>query len=150
MWLRISASAILFMTLGVLPGSAQSKPPQEPDNPAQAKTPVRVRTSVMLGRFEHKVMPVYPDEAMSKGIQGEVWINIEVDETGKIVSAQAMGGDPLLIAASKEALEKSRFYPYVVNGTPVRVEAELGFRFTVEKNGSSVNGTVNCNTQGRG
>jgi outer membrane biosynthesis protein TonB len=147
MWLRISACTILLVTLGVLSNSAQSKPSE--DNPAQAKKPVRVPTGVMLGRFEHKVMPVYPDEAMMKGIQGEAWFNIEVDETGKVVSAQAMGGDPLLIAASQEALEKSRFYPYVVNGNPVRVEAQLGFQFTVEKNGSSVSGRVDCMTQGR-
>ena len=148
MWLRISACAILLVTLGVLPSSAQNKPPEERDNTAQAKETVRVPTGVMLGRFEHKVMPVYPDEAMMKGIQGEVWFNIEVDETGKIVSAQAMGGDPLLTAASKEALEKSRFYPYVVI-TPVQVEAQLGFHFTVEKNGSGVSGRVECITQGR-
>jgi TonB family protein len=150
MWLRISAWSILLVILGVLPSSAQSKPPEERDNPAQTQNPVRVPTVVMLGRLEHKVMPVYPDEAMMKGIQGDVWFNIEVDETGKIVSAaQAIGGDPVLIAASKEALEKSRFYPYVVNGTPVRVEAQLGFHFTVEKNGSNVSGRVDCITQGR-
>ena len=63
---------------------------------------------------------------------------------------QATEGDALLIAASKDALEKSRFHPYLMNGTPVRVEAELGYHFAVEKNGTSVNGTVNCITQGRG
>jgi outer membrane biosynthesis protein TonB len=126
MWLRIFACAVLLVTLGVLLSSAQSRPPEERDNPAQAQNPVPVPTGVMLGRFEHKVMPVYPNEAMMKGIQGEVWFNIEVGETGKIVSVEATGGDPLLIAASKEALQKSRFYPYVVNGAPVRVEAQLG------------------------
>jgi len=149
MWLRISACAMLLVTLGVLLSSAQSRPPEERDNPAQTQNPVPLPTDVMLGRFEHKVMPVYPNEAMMKGIQGEVWFNIEVGETGKIVSAEATGGDPLLIAASKEALQKSRFYPYVVNGTPVRVEAQLGFHFTLEKNGSSVSGRVDCITQGR-
>lgn len=149
MWLRISACAVLFVTMGILSSSASSKPLQEGDNSAQARKTVRVPTGVMLGRFEHKVMPVYPDEAMLKGIQGDVWFSVAVDETGKIVSAQAMGGDPLLIAASKEALEKSRFYPYVVNGTPVSVEAKLGFHFTVERNGSSVSGKVDCIMQGR-
>ena len=148
MWLRISACAIFLLTPGVLLSSAQSRPPEERDNPAQTQNPVPVPTDVMLGRFEHKVMPVYPSEAMMKGIQGEVWFNIEVGETGKIVSAEATGGDPLLIAASKEALQKSRFYAYVVNGTPVRVEAKLGFHFTLEKNGSSVSGRVDCITQG--
>ena len=146
MWLRISACAILLVTLGVLPSSAQSKPPEERDNPAQTQNPVRVPTGVMLGRFEHKVMPVYPDEAMMKGIQGEVWFNIEVDETGKIVSAQAMESDRCLVR-QRRRLRNRRFYPYLVNGNPVRVEAQLGFHFTVEKNGSSVSGRVDCITE---
>jgi TonB family protein len=149
MWFRISVCAIFLVTLGVSSIFGSEQAAKEQDNPAQTQNSVRVPTGVMLGRFEHKVMPVYPNEAMMKGIEGEVWFNIEVGEAGKIVSVEATGGNPLLIAASKEALEKSRFYPYVVNGTPVRVETSLGFHFRLDKNGSSVSGRVDCITQGQ-
>jgi periplasmic protein TonB len=106
--------------------------------------PVRVSNGVMLGRVEHKTMPVYPEEAMTKGIQGDVIFNIEVDETGKITSSVPVEGDPLLVAASNDALRTFRFKPYLVNGTPVRVQSQLGFHFTVEKTADGVNGKVEC------
>jgi protein TonB len=98
----------------------------------------------MLGRVEHKTMPVYPEEAMTKGIQGNVVFNIEVDETGKITSSNPVEGDPALIAAAKDALRTFRFKPYLVNGTPVRVQSQLGFHFSVEKTADGVNGQVEC------
>src|SRR5271155_3090223 len=88
-----------------------------PAAPAKA----RVSTGIMLGLVEHKTMPVYPDEAMKKGIQGDVIFKIDVDETGKVTASVPGEGDPLLIAASKEALRTFRFRPYLLNGTPVRV-----------------------------
>jgi protein TonB len=100
----------------------------------------------MLGLVEHKSMPVYPDEAMKKGIQGDVIFKIEVDETGKITASEPVGGDPMLIAASKDALRTFRFRPYLLNGTPTRVKTQLGFHFAVEKTADGVNGHVECMT----
>src|SRR5271155_978519 len=122
---------------------ASSEPPQ---NPAQSARPqvVRVSTGSMLGRVEHKTMPVYPDEAMTKGIQGDVIFKIEVDETGKITASTPLEGDPLLVAASKDALRTFRFRPYLLNGTPTKVQSQLGFHFSVEKTADGVNGHVEC------
>jgi TonB family protein len=117
-----------------------------PSQPAPAARPqsVRVSNAVMLGRVEHKTMPVYPDEAMTRKIQGDVIFNIEVDETGKITSSEPVEGDALLVAASNDALRTFRFKPYLVNGTRVRVQSQLGFHFSVEKTADGVNGKVEC------
>jgi protein TonB len=114
--------------------NAQSAPPQK----------ARVSTGVMLGLVEHKTMPVYPQEALAKGIQGDVIFKIEVDETGKITSAVPGDADPLLLAAAKDALQTFRFRPYLLNGTPVRVESRLGFHFQVEKTADGASGHVEC------
>jgi protein TonB len=99
----------------------------------------------MLGLVEHKTMPTYPDEAMNKGIQGDVIFKIEVDETGKITASEPIGGgDPLLVTASKDALRTFHFRPYLLNGTPTRVKSQLGFHFAVEKTADGVNGHVEC------
>jgi periplasmic protein TonB len=100
----------------------------------------------MLGLVEHKIMPVYPEEAMKKGIQGDVIFKIDLDESGKIVSRALAGGDPLLVPASVDALRKTRFRPYVLSGTPVSVESQMGFHFSIEKNAGGVNGHVECIT----
>jgi TonB family protein len=106
--------------------------------------PIRVSTEVMLGLVEHKTMPVYPEEAMKKGIQGDVIFKIDVDETGKITASVPAGGDPLLISAGKDALRTFRFHPYILNGTPVKVRSQLGFHFSAEKTDDGVNGHVEC------
>ena len=127
---------------------AQSNTPssQAPQNQAQPARPpvIRVSTGVMLGLVEHKTMPVYPDEALKKRIQGDAIFKIEVDETGRIIASAPVDGDPLLIAASKDALRSFRFRPYLLNGTPTRVESQLGFHFSAEKTADGVSGHVEC------
>jgi outer membrane biosynthesis protein TonB len=108
--------------------------------------PVRVSTAFLLGLVEHKTMPVYPDEAMKKGIHGDVIFDIDVDETGKITASKPLAGDPLLVAASKVALQTFSFRPYLLNGSAVKVRSQLGFHFSVEKNADGVNGHVECMT----
>ncbi len=118
---------------------------EAPQNQAQSARPaVRVSTGVMLGRVEHKTMPAYPDEAMTKEIQGDVIFKIDVDETGKITASVPVEGDPLLVAASKDALRTFRFRPYLLNGTPTKVQSQLGFHFSVEKTADGINGHVEC------
>ena len=120
-----------------LPIQPTSMPPTRPRM-------IRVSGGVMAGFVEHKTLPVYPDEAMRKEIQGDVIFKIDVDETGKIVMSVPVEGDPLLVAASVDALRGFRFRPYLLNGTPVGVESQLGFHFSVEKNAGGVNGHVEC------
>jgi protein TonB len=98
----------------------------------------------MLGLVEHKTMPVYPDEAMKKGVQGNVVFKVEVDEAGKLASIALVEGDPLLVAASKDSLQTFRFHPYLVNGTPARVRSQLGFHFSTEKTADGASGHVEC------
>src|ERR1039458_10198713 len=120
---------------------SQSQPTQV--QPARPRT-IRVAGEVMLGLVEHKTMPVYPDEAMRKGIQGDVIFKIDVDETGKITASIPVEGAPLLVAASKDALRTFRFRPYLLNGTPTRVQSQLGFHFSVEKTADGIKGHVEC------
>jgi protein TonB len=105
-----------------------------------------VSGAVMLGLVEHKTMPVYPDEAMTKGIQGDVFFKIDVDEKGQITSTDQLKGDTVLVAASLDALRNYHFHPYLLNGAPVPVETELGYHFSVEKSASGINGHVECIT----
>jgi outer membrane biosynthesis protein TonB len=138
--------AIVALLAGCITvGLAQNSP----DAQSQVQTPrpskIRVSGGVILGLVERRALPVYPEEALTKGIQGDVIFKIDVDETGKIVLGVPVEGDPLLVAASVEALRNFRFRPYLLNGTPVGVvESQLGFRFSVEKKGRGANGQVEC------
>src|SRR5271166_4517078 len=100
---------LALLAVSVASAFAQSTPPQTSSQSAPAPK-VRVSTAVMLGLVEHKTMPVYPTEAMKKGIQGDVIFNIEVDETGKLTSSVLVSGDPLLVPASKDSLRTFQFH----------------------------------------
>ncbi len=146
---KIGTIVILIAGCAALAFAQNSAAPSSGASPTQAqpaRPTVRVSNGVMLGLVEHKTMPAYPDEAMKKGIQGDVIFKIEVDETGKITASEPVGGDPILIAASKDALRTFRFRPYLLNGTPTRVKSQLGFHFAVEKTADGVNGHVECMT----
>lgn len=116
--------------------------------PAQVQPPrlrmIRVSNGVLLGLVEHRALPEYPEEAMLKGIQGDVIFKIDVDEAGKIVLSVPVDGDPLLVAASEDALRDFRFRPYLLNGAPIRVESQLGFHFSAKKKGGKASGHVEC------
>jgi outer membrane biosynthesis protein TonB len=113
----------------------------------QPARPQRIRVSgaVMFGLVDHKTLPEYPEEAMKKGVKGDVIFKIAVDETGKIVLSVPVVGEPLLVAASEDALRGFRFRPYLLNGSPVGiVESQLGFHFSLEGKGGETKGQVDC------
>ena len=136
---RTKILAVSLACCAALLALAQTTPPARPPR-------VRVSTGVMLGLVEHKTMPPYPEEAMAKGIQGDVIFKVEVDETGKLASAVPGEADPLLLAAAKDSLQTFRFRPYLLNGTAVRMESQLGFHFSVEKTADGTSGHVECMT----
>ncbi len=116
-------------------------PSQPKANPPQT---VQVSAADMAGLVEHKVLPRYPEEALAKGIEGDVIFKINVDENGKIVGNELAQGHPLLVAATRDALRDYTFHPYLLNGTPVRVASQMGFHFTLERDGDSTEGHVEC------
>lgn len=74
--------------------------------------------------------PVYPPEAMARGIQGTVIVSILVDTSGTPMSAEAESGpNELLEAAIRHALSWE-FEPALVNGkpTPVRFKLIMPFK----------------------
>jgi TonB family protein len=133
-----------FLLCCVALGFTQNNPDTRTDASATGPQTVWVPASVMAGMVDHKVLPQYPKDALIKGIQGDVVFKIVVDENGKIVRSQPLSGNPLLVAAAEDAIKYYRFRPYVVNGSPARVESELGFHFTATRNGDSAQGQVEC------
>jgi len=104
----------------------------------------QVSAEALSGMVESKTLPQYPRDALLKGIQGDVVFKVVVDATGKIVRNEPIGGDPLLVAASKDALQGYRFRPYLISGTPVPFESQLGYRFTLTHTGDGTQGKVEC------
>jgi TonB family protein len=97
---------------------------------------IRVQAQILGSLIEQRSVPIYPEEAVKAGNQGDVILKVDVDESGKVIVAAPVVGDPVLVAASIEALRNFRFRPYLLGGMPVRVESQLGFHFSLEHRGA--------------
>lgn len=115
------------------------------DNPsasAHSDRPTRIRISagVLGGVLERGAKPVYPEQAVRSKVEGDVILIVETDETGIVVRSLPVDGDPVLIAASIEALKGFHFRPYLLAGNPVSTESQIGFRFALKSKGDKVKG----------
>lgn len=112
-------SIVALVLFGVLSASAQNTP--EP-----VKT---ISGGVVNGKAEVLAKPVYPAAARAVRASGAVNVKILIDEEGKVVSAEAVSGHPLLRAASVEAALQSKFNPTFLSGQVVKVMGVLVYNF---------------------
>jgi TonB family protein len=73
--------------------------------------------------------PVYPAEAKKNHVTGQVQVKVIVDETGKVISAEATFGPEPLFAAAVEAARRARFKPLVVNEVKLKFFGILTYDF---------------------
>ena len=80
-----------------------------------------------------KPQPPYPPAAKAARAQGSVTVDVTVDETGRVVAAEAVSGHPLLRAAAVAAAKQAKFSPTLVQGEPVKVSGLLTYNFVLEQ-----------------
>ena len=81
-----------------------------------------------------KKNPVYPPAAKKKGEQGTVLIEATISSDGRPENLKIKKGVSKAIDQSaRDAVKDWRWKPYLVNGTPVAVETEIRFIFSLAK-----------------
>jgi len=73
--------------------------------------------------------PPYPPIARAARASGAVVVQVLVNEEGRVVSAEAISGHPLLKAAAVSAARQARFEPRKVSGEAVKVTGTITYRF---------------------
>jgi TonB family protein len=81
-------------------------------------------------RVRRQYPPQYPQEALIKGIQGTVTVEILVSGSGRVARAEVRKSIPDLDDAALEAVRRWRFSPATRDGRPVpcRMQIPVGFR----------------------
>ena len=79
-----------------------------------------------------KPQPTYPPQAVAARVQGQVVVKVVVDETGHVISAEAVAGHMLLREASVQAAERTRFSPTLVAGQPVKASGLITYNFVLQ------------------
>ena len=105
--------------------------PTPAPTPKQPEGPVRLTSSVISSKVIEKPAPPYPTIARAANVQGAVAIQILIDEQGRVVSAKATSGHPLLQNAAVQAAYKARFTPTLLSNQPVKVTGSITYNFVL-------------------
>ncbi|HEX8151461.1 MAG TPA: TonB family protein [Pyrinomonadaceae bacterium] len=117
---------------GAAPLAMAGDEPPPPPPPASKPVPVPktvVSGGLLNGKAVSKPLPAYPPVAKAASAQGTVAVQVVVDESGRVVSAQAVSGHPLLQQAAVAAARQAKFSPTMLSGKPVRVSGVITYNF---------------------
>jgi TonB family protein len=110
---------------------ARSQPPAVSATSAAPATSAVPADSSQLEVFKAP-QPDYPLEAAAAGLQGRVWIQLHISESGDVEKTEILGGDPLLARAAEKAMKEWKFRPFIRDGKPVRVSRKVPFDFVLK------------------
>ena len=91
-----------------------------------------VEGGVLDNKATSKPEPTYPALSQAARVSGVVKVRVTVDETGRVVSAAAVSGHPLLRPAAVAAAKQAKFSPTMLSGKPVKVSGVLTYNFVLE------------------
>jgi Ca-activated chloride channel homolog len=115
------------------PAESKSKDsqPSTASQPAENKSAPKAPVSggVLNGKAVSLPKPVYPLAAKNMGVAGIVTIEVTLDETGKVISARALSGHPLLLSSCVNAARLARFSPTILSGQAVKVSGTITYTF---------------------
>jgi protein TonB len=116
---------------GPAPIADEPPPPPAPKPSPTPKPPPRAPISggVLNGKAISLPKPPYPAIAKSARASGTVVVQVTIDESGKVISARAVSGHPLLQAAAVQAAYGARFSPTQLSGQPVKVTGTISYNF---------------------
>ena len=119
-------------------GGRQIVPPAQivtmPDQPPPPDPPKPTRViskGVITGLAIQLPKPAYPPMAKQIRLQGQVSVQVLVDETGRVVSAKALSGHPLLTLEAQKAALQARFAPTRLSDQPVKVSGVITYNFVL-------------------
>jgi TonB family protein len=87
---------------------------------------------ILNGNALKLAQPPYPAEARSAHASGVVRIEVEIDETGTVTLACPASGHRLLQAVSIDAAMRSKFPPRIKEGTAVKFNGVIQYKFVIE------------------
>ncbi|HZB47135.1 MAG TPA: TonB family protein [Pyrinomonadaceae bacterium] len=104
----------------------------EDDLPPARKVHVRpVSGGVLNGKAISLPKPDYPDAARRLRSSGMVTVEVVIDVNGRVISAKATSGAPLLRDAAERAAMQARFTPALLSGQPVKVSGQINYNFSL-------------------
>jgi len=114
------------------PGPSLDEPPPPPPKPTPTPRRAPISGGVLNGKAISLPKPPYPAIAKAARASGTVTVQVTIDESGKVISARAVGGHPLLQQAAVQAAYGARFSPTQLSGQPVKVTGVITYNFVAQ------------------
>lgn len=115
------------------PSEVSQPPPPPVAQPSHTvAAPKTISAGVLNGKATSLPKPAYPPAARAVKASGTVVVQVTLDETGRVVSASAVSGHPLLRSAAVAAANSARFSPTLLSGKPVKVTGVITYNFVAE------------------
>jgi periplasmic protein TonB len=105
--------------------------PEKSKGPHQTPTPFKLGDK-LSSKIVSNPQPKLPDAARVAKASGPVKVQLTVDENGRVVSAKAISGNPLLQKAAEESARNARFSPTKLSGQPVKVTGVIQYNFVAQ------------------
>jgi TonB family protein len=84
---------------------------------------------IMAANVTYSPAPTYPASAAAARVQGEVKLEAEVGRDGTVESTRIISGPPLLADAAVNAVQHWRYRPYLYEGKPIAMNAQIVMDF---------------------
>ena len=114
------------------PRPTRTRTPTPTPTPRPTRTPTvpsRITLGVVNGRAVRLPRPAYPAAARAVGARGAVRVAVIINRSGRVISARAVSGHPLLRGSAASAARRSRFRPATLRGQPVEVSGIIVYNF---------------------
>ncbi|MGB7209616.1 MAG: energy transducer TonB [Pyrinomonadaceae bacterium] len=99
--------------------------------PATTKKPSKtISGGVVNGKATSLPQPPYPPAARAVRASGVVSVQVLIDVDGRVLSASALSGHPLLRSAAVAAARSATFTPMILGGEYVKVSGVITYNFT--------------------
>jgi protein TonB len=112
--------------------ASDDEPPPPPKPTPEPKKNITISGGVLNGKAISKPQPPYPPIARAARASGTVVVSVTVDESGKVIAAHAVSGNPLLTQAAVQTAYGWRFSPTLLSGQPVKVSGTISFIFNLQ------------------
>ncbi len=73
--------------------------------------------------------PEYPEIARQAGVEGDVTLRVVIGKDGLVADVAPISGEPVLVRAAMEAVERWRYAPALVGGRPIGVVTTVTVAF---------------------
>lgn len=110
------------------PAPPVKKSVEEKPSPSKIST---VTGGVVNGKASYLPKPIYSAAAKAVKAMGAVNVQVTIDETGRVVSARAVDGHPLLRLEAEKAARNAKFSPTLLSQQPVKVSGIIVYKFSM-------------------